>query len=667
MTLRKSKIGIVTDIIYALLAGAFCIIAIMDAAQEFGFSYLPGLLAFAVMIAAGFGLRKLLSFLAVSDRYKEITEMGDSYGRFILAFIIVISIVFRIISYAWNGLGGNVYFDIAKVTGNNMGHFSHAVDEWYIAALHAILFLFGNRIFVAAIFNCILQSVGVILGFFAFRKMLGIIPASGFALFWTITGFSVYEAMTLNSRNLEFLLITLALFVISKCIPATDGKFFCYLISGLLTAVCIYADIAGLILIPFIFGIMFVNDGEGSGQPALRARKMLFALVSIVFGLVLIIFLDSFFTSSNPSGVLNSILALYEPSGSFNLGFSYMTAYREVTVMAVICALGLFAGFFEETDRKSILLASVIVIILVNNLGCTYLENDGREAFFMLCSLFAGIAVRELLPAKATGDIFKASAELYDNEISYPDEGYVPSALRNASSDDMDDFDDEDDGSLGEAGNADDKSGSEAAEDDSPADAQKGGSEDKKETASGKENTSVSDAGQSGTSGQTGASGQNGASMQDKKADDRTGAKEADNARSGAGNADAASGAGKGDDPAKEYVPYRKPQLRPEFRRRPGAWAQELAARKNDSVAGGIKLGAIDRQEEDKEAEAAKADTNASEPEKEIAPNGAVLLHNPIPHPARKTEHKPMEFDITVPDSKMDYDLKIADDDDFDI
>ena len=68
------------------------------------------------------------------------------------------------------------------------------------------------------------------------------------------------------------------------------------------------------------------------------------------------------------------------------------------------------------------------------------------------------------------------------------------------------------------------------------------------------------------------------------------------------------------------------------------------------------------------EAKPQEAKAPAKEEKKpEIAPNGAVLLDNPIPHPARKTEHKNMEYDINVDDSSLHYDINISDNDDFDV
>ena len=114
------------------------------------------------------------------------------------------------------------------------------------------------------------------------------------------------------------------------------------------------------------------------------------------------------------------------------------------------------------------------------------------------------------------------------------------------------------------------------------------------------------------------------------------------------------------------YVPYKKPQLRPEYRRRPGAWAQQYAEK--------TKLAEKEKAiQEAKAEEAKKAEETKKEEVKEqahapeVAANGAVLLDNPIPHPARKTEHHPMEYDIDLSSDKSDYDLKISDDDDFDI
>ncbi|MBO7355362.1 MAG: hypothetical protein J6U50_01895, partial [Lachnospiraceae bacterium] len=431
MTLRKTKVSIVINAIYVLLASALCIITIMDAAEGFGFSYFPGLIAFAVLVVLGPVLKKLLSYTAGSDKFKTITEKGDALGLIVFFILLVFSVVFRVASYSWNGLGGTAYFEIAKVTGQGMGHYVHGCDDWYLRALHCVFFLFGNRIFIAAIFNCVLQMAAVILGTIAFRRMLGIVPALVFTAFWTITGFSVHEALTLNSRSLVFLLICLALFVLSLGVPASSGRFFCYLFTGLLTSVCIYTDIAGFVLIPFILGILFNDQGsDDDNSLGLRLSKMLFTLVSTVFGLVLLIFIDSYISSANPFRTLSSIAALYRSSDAFSLGFSYMTSYAEILVMAVIVALGIFNAFFSEDEPRLVLMLSTLMILIINNFGMTYLENDGREIFFTFGALIAGISFRELFPARVTGDVFKASAEMYDNEFSDPDTGYVPTGLK---------------------------------------------------------------------------------------------------------------------------------------------------------------------------------------------------------------------------------------------
>ena len=708
MTLSKTKFSYVLNVIYALLASAVSIIAIMDAAQGLGYSYLPGLVAFAVMILLGLVFKKLLSYTEMSDKFKAISEKGNVIGLAVFIVLLIASIAFRVLSYMWNGLGGTAYFELAKVTGEQVKHIVHPCDDWYLSALHGIFFLFGNRVFVAAIFNIALQIIAVLFGFAAFRKLLGMIPALMFAGFWTISGFSVHEALTLSSRNLEFLLICITLFAISFAVPATRGKFLSYLISGILTAVCIYGDICGLALIPFIFGILF-NSVDEEEEFSLRFRKMLFALISVVFGFVVLIFIDSFMSSSNPANILGSIGRLYTPSGNISLGFSYMTSYGEVTVLAVLGALSIFACFLSFDDSRSILTLSAIVIILINNLGLTYLENDGREVFFMICALLAGVSFRELFPDKITGDVFKASAEMYDNEVAVPEAGYVPKKLDsgNFSADDMDAL---------EAGSfeAAPKAAEEQSHDDAPSqeltqpDLNQGFdsvniSTPKPQAAQGSATAGInlappvvnsadymtpgvrniqplSDSSQVGlnksqepviqTPPPQGVGGALGVQK------DETVTAPTQNigvALKDSPENEGSSNAAEGDKKTSAYVPYKKPQLRPEYRRRPGAWAQQYAER--------TKLA-----EKEKAVDAAKAeDIKAPEKEKtaqqpvhkesvkeqphvpEVAANGAVMLENPIPHPARKTEHHPMEYDVDLTNDKMDYDIKISDDDDFDI
>lgn len=692
MTLRKTKFSYVTNVIYALLASAVSIIAILDAAQGLGYTYMPGLIAFAVIILLGLVFKKLLSYTEMSDKFKAISEKENVIGIAVFAVLLIASIAFRVFSYMWNGLGGTAYFELAKVTGEQMSHIVHPCDDWYLSALHGIFFLFGNRIFVAAIFNITIQIIAVIFGFAAFRKMLGMIPALLFAGFWTISGFSVHEALTLSSRNLVFFLICITLFAISFAVPATRGKFISYLVSGILTAVCIYADISGLALIPFLVGILF-NAPDEEEEFSLRVRKMLFALISVIFGLVLLIFLDSYLSSSNPANVLNSIARLYKSSGNFTLGFSYMTSYAEVTVLAVLGTLSIMACFISYDDSRSILTLSALVIILINNFGLTYLENDGREVFFMVCTLLAGVSFRELFPDKITGDVFKASAELYDNEVVAPAAGYVPKKLDSGSftSDDLDAL---------ESGSFDpvpkkteDPSGDKAADD----------------GLTGPDLNLGFDAVNIGTPGPAvnvappvvnaadymtpnarniqplSASSQVGLNKAEEEATENPkpqnvggalGVQKEEpqdvhtrNVGAALKESDSAEdSAGKSSEEKKKtaYVPYKKPQLRPEYRRRPGAWAQQYAEK--------TKLAEKEKAiQEAKAEEAKKAQETKKEEVKEqahtpeVAANGAVLLDNPIPHPTRKTEHHPMEYDIDLSSDKADYDIKISDDDDFDI
>lgn len=761
MNLRKTKVSIATNAIYVLVASLFSILAIMDAAKQLGYSYLPGLIMFGVFAVIGLVLWKVFSLFSNSDQVKAIFEKGDTLGLLVFAVLIIASIIFRVASYAWNGLGGTIYFEQAKVTGSQLTHYVHACDDWYIAGLHAIFFLFGNRIFIAAIFNCILQLAAVVLGFFAFRKMLGIIPALFFTGFWSITGFSVHEALTLNSRNLVFLLMMLALFAISKCVPATGGKFICYLVSGILTAICIYADIIGIALIPFIIGIVFNDLSDEETDIGLRLRKMLFTLISVVFGLVLIIFLDSYLSSSNPSDVMNSVLSLYGPSKGFTFGFTYLTSYIEVTVIAVIVSLGLFVCFLAEKDSKSILLLSIVIVALINNFGLTYLENDGREIFFAFAALFTGSAFRELFPDEVQGNIFKASSDLYDNEFTAPDKGYVPAGVKNSADLSDDDFGDIGDGMTDTSAVPASAQKSEetpaAAEVDKVQNTEVNKAEEKKDDvfeypafdsapiakahtadAAGVANTSNA-ANAASAANTANASGVprvhlSEAALAAKAARDAEKASENNPGENdAAGKKDESSEVKQEETPAdRRIIPgsaimpgtyssvkqqntsenkeeekteektvekqdqsssekeenkperpktystytYQKPQLRPEFRRRPGAWAQSYLDKDKDKIGSALASGNGDKKEEKVRDEEKKApETKAQEskaPAKEekkpeIAPNGAVLLDNPIPHPARKTEHKNMEYDVNVDDSSLHYDINISDNDDFDV
>ena len=390
--------------------------------------------------------------------------------------------------------------------------------------------------------------------------------------------------------------------------------------------------------------------------------------------------------------------------------------------MAVIVALGIFNTFFSENEPRLILLLSTLMILIINNFGMTYLENDGREIFFMFGALIAGISFRELFPSKVTGDVFKASAEMYDNEFADPDKGYVPTGLKKDidPSEPLDDLSDLD---IKPDDPADPGQGTEAAKDADPEQDLISGQVREQALGQTSEQTQEQTPEQTPEQSpephseqnleQTQAKEDQGSMTQNEQKGfspiemfdavilPRPGQNSQTEGNAQAapaqteGNAQAAPAQTEGEsaEPAVEekkksvYVPFGKPQLKPEYKRRPGAWMQALNEKnKLASYGKEIKLGA--QGKDDASAETSSADANSagekkesektpsqeqtagSETEKkapEIAANGAVLLDNPIPHPVRKTERKPMEYDINVTDAMMDYDIKISDNDDFDI
>lgn len=611
MRLPKYKTTIVSNILYVLLASTLSLLVFYDVTEKYGLSPLISLIAFAVLSLLGLLVYKLLSFTSQVDLLKNFTDKGRYITVVIFIFLMIASVIFRCLTYMWSGLGGNAYFEIAKVTGEAVPHYVHPADEMYVQLLHSVFFLFGNRIYVAAIVNCILQIIGVCLGFIAFRKLLGNIAALSFAGFWAITGFSVHEALTLNSRNLVFMFIMIGVFAISRAVPAREGKFISFVIAGLISAFCIYLDITGLVLIPFFVGEIFYDkDNEGS-LFSLRFVKALISLLSTVLGFVLIIIIDGFASSSNPLNVITAILSRYFPVSDFTLGFSYMTSYTEVLVIAVLASLGVFISFLNDDDTRGVLLYSTIIILLINNFGLTYLENDGRCLFFTFAALLAGISLRELFPAEFKGDVFKAGSNV-DNDVSYPDEGYVPAGLTEGEL-----F-----SSTTPGGNVPyDVSAFDAVDIKAPTN---NAGDGLSALESGDDKASLDNLFDENPVEEVSSDAEE--SVEETPAEEK---------------------------PVRPEYVYSKPQLKPEWRRRPGGWVPI-----NTDNSDGLSL--------DNQAVHEYQDTQKQSSPR-VDENGVVLLDNPIPHPERKTQHKPMEFENTVSDSDMDFDVNVSDDDDFDV
>jgi len=657
MILFKSKFSIVTNIIYVLMASTLSLLVFYDVSESFDFAPVYALVFFAVCALLGLLLYKLLSYTSTLDFLKSFSDKGKYISVVIFTFTMLASVCFRCLTYMWSGLGGNAYFEIAKVTGNTVPHYVHPADEFYVQVLHAVFFLFGNRIYVAAIINCILQLFAVCFGFIGFRKLLGNVPALCFAFFWTVSGFSVHEALTLNSRTISFFFIMAAVFALSFAVPAKEGKMVSCILSGIMIALSIYVDITGFVLLPFLAGMMFFVKGNEDSAFSLRAFKTLLTFLSSVAGFVIIVIVDGIVSSSNPIHVIGAIFSRYFPADDFTLGFSYMTSYTEIFIMAIIVSLGVFITFFSDDDTKAVLIFSTIIILLINNFGLYYLENDGRCLLYTFCALFTGISLRELFPSVFTGDLFKGGAEI-DNDVSYPDEGYVPQGL---SPDEM---------ILPEEENLDIPASSPAqapvpqtapaqapAPQTAPAPANASSDNDPKAGNDNSYDLGSFDAIKIPVPGGSvsGLALSESSKAPEKK--EEPSEKPAEKSSSGTG----------------AYV-YKKPQLKPEYRRMPGQWARENAKKQeeknkeniNENTKESIKEDSKDNSKE-LNKEAVKAETAVTAPSPRVDENGVVLLDNPIPHPVRKTEHKEMEFRTQLSPSESDYDIAVSDDDDFDV
>ena len=667
MILFKSKFSIVTNILYVLMASTLSLLVFYDVSELFGFAPVYALVFFAVCALLGLLLYKLLSYTSTLDFLKSFSDKGKYISVVIFTFTMLASVCFRCLTYMWSGLGGNAYFEIAKVTGNTVPHYVHPADEFYVQVLHAVFFLFGNRIYVAAIINCILQLFAVCFGFIGFRKLLGNVPALCFAFFWTVSGFSVHEALTLNSRTISFFFIMAAVFALSFAVPAKEGKMVSCILSGIMIALSIYVDITGFVLLPFLAGMMFFVKGNEDSAFSLRAFKTLLTFLSSVAGFVIIVIVDGIVSSSNPIHVIGAIFSRYFPADDFTLGFSYMTSYTEIFIMAIIVSLGVFITFFSDDDTKAVLIFSTIIILLINNFGLYYLENDGRCLLYTFCALFTGISLRELFPAVFTGDLFKGGAEI-DNDVSYPDEGYVPQGL---SPDEM---------TLPEEVSLDIPASSPAqapAPQTAPAPANASSDNDPK---AGNDNSY--DLGSFDAIKIPAPGGSVSGSSVSGSAD--TGKKQEDIPLTGLALSESSKAPEKKEEPSEKpaeksssgtgaYV-YKKPQLKPEYRRMPGQWARENAKKQeeknkeniNENKKESIKEDSKDNSKE-LNKEAVKAETAVTAPSPRVDENGVVLLDNPIPHPVRKTEHKEMEFRTQLSPSESDYDIAVSDDDDFDV
>lgn len=415
--MNKSKIPeYLIWVIYALASGACLVLMAVSLGMGIGYGIVPGVIA-AVIIAvfAGLAVRGIYSLAQKESLQKFFfdKELLCVIAEGLLFVVMLVGMIVLRSGVSWDVAGSDVYM-AAQVTENGISvAASHGGYKVYLYLLNVALFLFGNRTFAAVLLQLILLTGAAVSLYFGMRKLVG----PGAALLVTaFLGFSPYmidQTCGLNPFLLFLLCFGLALNCIGGIIDSMSATkhiidqvvaVLCYVVSGVLIGFCCYLDVAGIVLLVILTGVICFGDdlrlrNDVYGDYPNRFAEILGSPTAVFVGIVLI----AAFSFGKMHGRFTSLiaqLALYTP-GAFQLPAAPggNGIYVECVFVGALLMFGVFSFWCsKKLGSRVVWLFAALLQTLMLCFGINAVEYfDGLPVLYILGTILAGCGISDVL------------------------------------------------------------------------------------------------------------------------------------------------------------------------------------------------------------------------------------------------------------------------------
>ena len=290
---------------------------------------------------------------------------------------------------------GSVFFDLAYVSSETqvVPLFTHGAVYFYIRTLRILFILLGNKAAAALGLQLVLQMSGALILYFAVRKMTGRIPAVVMMSFFMLSSYMVERTVFVSPEMLYLFIFSLVLLYVSRGVDRVRGWGF-WLLAGVMAAFLIYLDVAGLLLIPLMLGVIFAKRQDVkrkiSGAVAGGAAGLL-------TGAAICVSTDALSSSKPVLSILEAWLQLYrfsEPQFAITL-YDFSTVWL-ITLLLCFMAWGIFSFWCNrKAERFSIWILCLLIAALMQCLGIFTEEMSGAVYIFFFSTILAGLSVKE--------------------------------------------------------------------------------------------------------------------------------------------------------------------------------------------------------------------------------------------------------------------------------
>ncbi len=360
-------------------------------------------MAFTLLVLAAGGIFLayfLVKKLMDSERVRK--TAGGRTGLIEGAAVAALLSAGLVLRLAMMGRAGEeaAYYEVAKVTEGGMRvQLVQGSVYYYLCLLNLLFRLVGNRWTAGIALQIVLQMLGIMIAYFAVKRLSGRGPALVSLLFLTVAPGSVRDGITYSPKMLYFCIYALILLVIAQYLgqSARPGGKLTWVLApacGALVALAGYVDIVGFTLaIPL--GGLLVLKRQQRGVLRWMAQFML-SMLSMGGVFCMLVLLDSSMSGSTFGRVLGAWGVTYGLKGA-DYSFFFQEGGYETILLLLLMALGIFTFMRRKNEERfSPWVMLVLSVTLMRVLGVVTPNMNGSFQMYFAMTGLAGVAFCEL-------------------------------------------------------------------------------------------------------------------------------------------------------------------------------------------------------------------------------------------------------------------------------
>ncbi len=430
MIYKKNAISYGIWALYLMVVGiVLSFMGMVVGGQDTGVPYMA-----LILLALAFGILFLIYFVAkkIVDSMK-VRQMTSGRAALIEGILVVLflvaGIVLRVLMIGGAGEEA-AYYEVAKVTEDGMQvQLVQGSIYYYLCLLNGLFRLVGNKWMAGIVLQIVLQIVGIVIAYFAVRRLSGKGPALVSLVFLTVAPCSVRDGMTYSPKMLYFCMYALILLIIAQYLwrsTRPGGRVLTWILAilcGALVAFAGYTDIVGFTLAIPLCGLPTLKR-EQRGK-LLWVAQFLLSILTIAGVFCLLVQLDSAMSGSDFKRVLGAWGATYSLKGA-DYDFFFRESGYETIFLMVLIALGLFTFMRRKNEEMfSPWVMTVLSITLMRILGVVTPNMNGSYQMYFAMAGLAGVSLSELFVrdggvAVETTGVPDAVVEDLDQEYAEP-------------------------------------------------------------------------------------------------------------------------------------------------------------------------------------------------------------------------------------------------------